>query len=154
MKSVKINKTEKKRLDKANTERVETTKVRVAHAMKLLQANDTAIENEDMDKFDLKPYAKAGCLLDAAHEEMNWACKHFEWNDDVCIEMEKAIKAIGYALAEVAHPTWSDEHDTVSVHNAILETVDFYIDNAKVILAKVLATLCIWFEDDVKVEDV
>jgi len=64
-------------LDEINNKRVETTKLRVAHAIKLLN-NPVACLSEGR-KFDNAEtdIAHAVNLLEAANQEMQWACEHF-----------------------------------------------------------------------------
>lgn len=72
--------------EKLANERVENTKKRVAHALN---------------------------LLEAASQEMKWACKSMEWNDEVAYQIEEGMLKLGMALATLER--WHDECDVSEV---------------------------------------
>ena len=78
-----MDKVEKEKL--AN-ERVESTKKRVAHALN---------------------------LLEAANQEMKWACESMGWNDEVVFQIEDSMLKLGMALATLER--WHDDPDSNEV---------------------------------------
>ena len=72
--------------DKLANERVENTKKRVAHALN---------------------------LLEAASQEMKWACESMNWNDEVVFQIEEGMLRLGMALATLER--WYDDNDVSEV---------------------------------------
>lgn len=133
------------RLDKINTERVEMTKQRVAHAIKLLNNPVNCLsEGHKIDNAETI-IAKAVNLLEAANEEMQWACDHFKWNDEVCIQIDTACGKLGITLAIL---TAKDDEDYD------IEIAGYEGQDALNILSKAIATLIRWFADDLDATEV
>ena len=72
--------------EKLANERVESTKKRVAHALN---------------------------LLEAASQEMKWACESMGWNDEVVFQIEDSMLKLGMALATLER--WHDDNDMSEV---------------------------------------
>ena len=72
--------------EKHANERVESTKKRVAHALN---------------------------LLEAASQEMKWACESMGWNDEVVFQIEDSMLKLGMALATLER--WHDDNDVSEV---------------------------------------
>ena len=72
--------------EKLANERVESTKKRVAHALN---------------------------LLEAANQEMKWACESMGWNDEVIFQIEDSMLKLGMALATLER--WHDDNDVSEV---------------------------------------
>ena len=72
--------------EKLANERVESTKKRVAHALN---------------------------LLEAANQEMKWACESMGWNDEVVFQIEDSMLKLGMALATLER--WHDDPDSNEV---------------------------------------
>lgn len=72
--------------EKLANERVENTKKRVAHALN---------------------------LLEAASQEMKWACSSMNWNDEVAYQIEDGMLQLGMALATLER--WHDEGNVSEV---------------------------------------
>ena len=72
--------------EKLANERVESTKKRVAHALN---------------------------LLEAASQEMKWACESMGWNDEVVFQIEDSMLKLGMALATLER--WHDDNDVSEV---------------------------------------
>ena len=142
---------EKTRLNDLNNERVETTKKRVAHAIELVQQAQFSIRRKSdadlehtVNEFNTE-IAHAVNILEAANEEMKWACEHFRWNDEICMQIDDAIKCFGSVMASIIRFN-KDEHD--------IEEVICEIDDGLVKLSKSLATLIRWFDDEADVSEV
>lgn len=126
-----------KELDAMNNERVTRTLNRVAHAIELIDYPAEGLLHEsiqDIEKTKLD-IAHAGNLLEAAVEEMEWACEWFQWNDDVCTQIDDAIAKIGHSLTQLV----KKDIDMVFA-GADLQT-------AQANLGKVICTLVRWFDD-------
>ena len=136
---------ENDRLDKINLERVETTKQRVAHAIKLCNNPVACLAEGRVIDTAVHDIAHAVNLLEAAVEEMRWACEHFDWNNEVCDEIDSACMDFGRALAILTLPD-EDEYDPV------FAAAD--AENGMSKLAKALATLIRWFDDEADVSEV
>ena len=72
--------------EKLANDRVESTKKRVAHALN---------------------------LLEAANQEMKWACESMGWNDEVVFQIEDSMLKLGMALATLER--WHDDNDVSEV---------------------------------------
>ena len=72
--------------EKLANDRVESTKKRVAHALN---------------------------LLEAANQEMKWACESMGWNDEVVFQIEDGMLKLGMALATLER--WHDDNDVSEV---------------------------------------
>ncbi len=77
---------DKEEKEKLANERVERTKKRVAHALN---------------------------LLEAASQEMKWACESMGWNDEVVFQIEEGMLKLGMALATLER--WHDDNDVSEV---------------------------------------
>ena len=77
---------DKEEKEKLANERVESTKKRVAHALN---------------------------LLEAANQEMKWACESMGWNDEVAFQIEDGMLKLGMALATLER--WHDDPDSNEV---------------------------------------
>lgn len=71
--------------EKLANERVETTSKRIAHALN---------------------------LIEAANQEMKWACESMGWNDDITWQIDEAAAKLGFALATLTR--WHDVTQDVS----------------------------------------
>lgn len=141
-------------MDAVNNERVETTKKRVAHALKILHAVASKLPEEDggCDEVALKDavknVGKAMSLLTVASEEMGFACSHFKWDDMILMDFDGVIAKLGNALADVIYEGCDDEDESCSFE------FKSWVEEAHAQLAKVLGTLVNWFNEDVRLEDV
>ena len=72
--------------EKLSNERVENAKKRVAHAIN---------------------------LLEAANQEMKWACESMGWNDEIIFQIEEGMLKLGMALAILER--WHDDNDVSEV---------------------------------------
>lgn len=135
------NNTEQKRLDKLNTERIETTRKRVAHAIRLIN-NPISCLNEGRSYPDHKTdIAHAINLLETAVEELRWACDHFSWDTATADQIDEAAGLLGTVLAE-----YEIDEDPLMMGYSGAEAL------AK--LGYALATLTRWFDDDQDVSEV
>lgn len=142
------------RLDKLNNDRVNTTRARVAHAIRLISMPlQCLVEKHGNTKTLLESCAHANTLLEAAHEEMQFACEYWEWNDDVCYQIEDAIGYLGAGIAflEVLNDSEVDI-DTENNDDAI--DVQINVKRAFNILGMVVATLTRWFDDSQDVSEI
>ena len=129
--------------DKINNERLETTRKRVAHAINILKPTTWCTYCTDSEIEKLKTdIAHATNLLDAAAEEMRWHCEWFEYDTDVVTRIDDACSKLGQAMAETSA-------DGDGVDMIVADVAD-----ALVLLAKALATLIRWNDDDVDVSEV
>lgn len=80
-----MNKEIDKHTENLANERVETTRKRIAHALN---------------------------LIEAANEDMKWACDSMDWNPDVTWQIDEAATKLGFALATLSR--WHDETQDVS----------------------------------------
>ena len=141
-------------MDAVNNERVETTKKRVAHALKILHAVASKLPEEDVDcdeavlKDAVKNVGKAMSLLTVASEEMGFACSHFKWDDMILMDFEGVIAKLGNALADVIYEGCDDADEGCSFE------FKSWVEEAHAQLAKVLGMLVNWFNEDVRLEDV
>lgn len=138
---VENGKKEKLRLDEVNRKRVETTKLRVAHALRLLSCPIDCLKEGRVIDGCIDSIAHAVNLLEAGNEEMRWACKHFEWNSDVCDCIDDACGKLGIAIAGLL-----DDEDPDAV---ACDTTE-----AAALLGKALAALVRWFAEDQDVSEV
>lgn len=141
-------------MDAINNERVETTKKRVAHALKILHAVASKLPEEEdgYSKEELEDavrnVGKAMSLLTVASEEMGFACSHFKWDDMILMDFEGVIAKLGNALADVIYKGCDDAYEGCSFE------LKSWVEEAHAQLAKVLGTLVNWFNEDVRLEDV
>ena len=141
-------------MDAVNNERVETTKKRVAHALKILHAVASKLPEEDVDcdeavlKDAVKNVGKAMSLLTVASEEMGFACSHFKWDDMILMDFEGVIAKLGNALADVIYECCDDADEGCSFE------FKSWVEEAHAQLAKVLGMLVNWFNEDVRLEDI
>lgn len=132
-------------LDKVNNKRVEETRTRVAHAIKLLDnpvgclSEGRTIDNAASD------IAHAVNLLEAAEQDMRFACGHFEWDTSICDQLNEACMELGRALAFIVLKD-DEEYDPVFAAGSA--------ENGLAKLSQALATLVRWFDDDVDVSEV
>lgn len=130
----------KDNLDEINNKRVDTTKQRVAHAIRLLENPVGCLNDERLIDTALNDIARAVNLLESAEEEMRWACRHFGWDDRICDQIDGACADLGMCLSKILNK--SDDEDEFDVKYA------GYIGNEAVAkLGKALATLIRWFDD-------
>ena len=137
-----MNKFEQERLDKLNTERVERTKQRVAHAIVLIDNPIKCFVEGHGPKDIVAVVSHAINLLESAVEEMTWACDHFDWNDSVVDQMKAAIGDLGAGVAAVIR---NDDDDTVEAELNFL--------SGRETLGMVIATLVRWFDDNQDVSE-
>ena len=141
-------------MDAVNNERVETTKKRVAHVLKILRAVASKLPEDDNDcdgavlKDAVKNVGKAMSLLTVASEEMGFACSHFKWDDMILMDFESVIAKLGNALADVIYTGRDDEDEGCSFE------FKSWVEEAHAQLAKVLGMLVNWFNEDVRLEDI
>lgn len=148
-----------KQLDELNNKRVENTKKRVAHAVMILddmiaklKALDKATDSNKKKSDDathaitngiMSSAGKAMSLLIVANEEMEFACKHFDWNDDIVFSIDEVVSAFASAIAPLAYNSELDALELACT-----------LEDVKCKLAHALACLLVWFDDDVRVENV
>lgn len=89
--------------------------------------------------------AHASNILEAAVNEMRWACEHFGWNDGVCEQIDAAIRDFGMSIALSVRFN-PDENDPMDVV--------YGVEDGLVKLSKALATLVRWFDDEADVSEV
>ena len=131
------------RLDELNTKRVATTKARVAHAIRLCD-NPVGCLNEGRAIDDASiEIAHAVNLLEAAVEEMRWACEHFSWDTGVCDDIDAACAKLGVCLAIL-----EDDEDSDPMFAGATAS------EGLAILGRVLANLIRWFDDEQDVSEV
>lgn len=138
------NKKQAKELDVLNKERVTRTLNRVAHAIDLLGYPTEGLLREsvkDIEKVKLD-IAHAGNLLEAAEEEMRWACEWFEWNDDICRQIDNSIAKIGRSLSQLV----GKDIDMMFAGSDL--------EDAQAELGKAICTLVRWFDDTADVSEV
>ena len=138
------NKKQVRELDALNNERVTRTLNRVAHAIELIDYPAYGLLHEhvlDIEKVKLD-IAHAGNILESASEEMQWACDWFEWNDDICRQIDNSIAKIGHSLSQL-----------VSKVNDIM-LASSGLEDAQAELGKALCTLVRWFDDTADVSEV
>lgn len=130
-------------MDKTNNERVERTLKRVAHAIRLI-GTPIQCHIEGHGNYNI---LKANCshavnLLEAALQEMHWACEWFEWDDGVCDQIEDSCGHLGMLLAALEE----DKIDEIDV--------ECNGKTALNVLAMALATLNRWYDDEQDVSEV
>lgn len=140
-------------LDALNEGRVETTKLRVAHAICLLSPivvmledfdkTDEHVESEDNIDKDCHEIAHALNLLETGSEEFKWACDHFKWDIGCHMQIEDAIVNLGRALAFLRSDMYTNKVDPL-----------FMVKEAVVILSMVLGNLERWFDETQDVSEV
>lgn len=59
-----------------------------------------------------KRVAHALNLLETVNQELNWACKSMEWNDDIVYQVGEAAEKLGYVLATLTR--WNDPDQNTS----------------------------------------
>ena len=135
---------ENKCLDELNNERVHTTRKRVAHAIKLaINPIDCLADGRKLAAAQTD-IAHAVNLLEAGNQEMKWACEHFDWNYDVCDQIDDACAKLGSCLSLIEDED-DEEYDPTY---AACEGKE-----ALAMLGKALATLIRWFDDDQDVSE-
>lgn len=129
-------------LDKLNNERLNNTRRRVAHAIRILkpfvQSTYKSAEQKDVVRTGA---AHAVSLLEVAAEEMRYHCEWFDYDDSVVYHIDDACDMLGRAMAE----TFEDGYDAESAAEDVKD--------ACVFLAKALATLVQW-ENDCDVNEI
>lgn len=132
-----------KYLDKVNEERLETTRKRVARAVRILKPATWRTYETDEEKAQLKTdIAHATNLLEAGADEMQFHCNWFDYDSGVVFQINEACGKLGQALADM----FDEEHD--------IEMVTADVADAIVLLAKALATLVCWNDADQDVSEV
>ncbi|MCQ2602439.1 MAG: hypothetical protein MJ193_00785 [Clostridia bacterium] len=129
-----------KYLDKVNNERLDNTRKRVAHAIRILKP--IALLHCNADEQLKTDIAHAVNLLEVAVEEMKWHCEWFDYDDGVTFQLDDACNCLGNAMAEM----FDDEHD--------VEMVTADVKDACIFLAKALATLVRWNDDSTDVSEI
>ena len=133
-------------LDKINTDRVETTKKRIVHAMNLIKSyvgNERVIPSNKVNTV-INDVSHAINLLESAEKDMKYACDHFDWNDDICFLIDDAVLYLGHFLSECLYPEEELDESIIGAN----------ITDGYIILSKVIATLVRWFDDDVDCSEV
>ena len=128
--------TEKDKMDKINMDRVETTRRRVAHSIKLL-ANplECMVEGRVIDTA-VKDIAHAINLLEAGEEELRLACNHFQWDPAVCEQIDNAVAKLGQCIV------LAEDEDNEPDYAGIIGV------EGMTLLSKSLATLIRWNDED------
>ena len=125
-----------KYLDKVNNDRLEKTRKRVAHAIRILMPATFCTYASDKQKNALKTdIAHATNLLEAAAEEMEFHCEWFGYDAGVIFQINDACCSLGQAMANM----FEDEYD--------VEMVTADVKDACVFLAKALAALIRWNDE-------
>lgn len=131
-----------KRLDDLNSDRLETTKKRAAHAFKLVFAYASSRFEFELDKV-VSDIAHAVNLLESAVQEMRWHCEWFEYDEGVCNLLDDACADFGGAMSEI---TGNDEPDSIVIQSGV--------HDGCVKLSKALATLIRWDDETQDVSEV
>lgn len=131
-------------LNQLNRKRVETTKLRVAHAINLLNNPIACLNEGRFITTATNDIAHAINLLEAANEEMQWACEYFKWDMSICDLIDDACVYLGQCLACLVNTDKKYDPEFVAI--------DGKIGLAK--LAKALATLVRWNDDTVNVSEI
>lgn len=127
----------KERADEVNTDRVEKTKKRVAEAICIL-SNPISCLNEGRIIHDAdKDISKAVNLIESAEEELRWACNYFNWDCDICYQLNEACYEFGRVIAGII----ADEKEDAGL-------LGIYGTNGMSSLGKALATLVRWFDEE------
>lgn len=134
-----------KYLDEVNNKRVEETKSRVAHAIKLCDNPVGCLVEGRVHETTADDIAHAVNLLEAAEQDMRFACSHFEWDTGICDQLNAACMELGKALAILVRKDDEDYDPTFAGASA-------EVGLAK--LGQALATLIRWYDDDVDVSEV
>lgn len=125
-----------KYLDKVNNDRLEATRKRVAHAIRILKPATFCTYASDKQKNALKAdIAHATSLLDVGVEELQFHCEWFGYDSSVALVIDDACCSLGQAMAEMLE----DDYD--------IDEVTADVKNACVLLAKALAVLIRWNDD-------
>lgn len=127
-------------LDKVNMDRVEKSRARLSEA--IAEVDSTALaripyysSNFNVDWLRAqKKLAKATNLVSASREEMEFACHHFRWNDEIVSDLEAVLERLGVALAAASLERTDD------ASSAAFE--------ALVKIAPALAVLTVWNDDE------
>ena len=129
-------------LNKLNSERLDNTRRRVAHAIRVLKPFVQSTCKSAEQKGAVRTgAAHAVNLLETAAEEMRYHCEWFGYDDSVVFHIDDACDMLGRAMAE----TFEDDYD--------VESVAADVKDACVFLAKALATLVRW-DDDYDVSEI
>lgn len=140
----KVKKEQVVDLDKVNDKRFEETKKRVAHALLLLNDSIILVDSSSQENA-IKNAAKAMSLLTTASEEMTYACEHYQWDLDVVDLMNDSISKIAKAIAPVVYRP-EEENLEYGFKCDIQEAYN--------VLSKAFGYLLVWYDDDVKIEDI
>ena len=83
---------DKKYLDDVNNKRVEETRTRVAHAIKLCDNPVGCLTEGRIVDNAVTDIAHAVNLLEAAEQDMRFACEHFGWDTGICDQLNAAMR--------------------------------------------------------------
>ncbi len=129
-------------LDKLNEDRAEKSRLRVAEA--IVEVDSTGLSRIPFYLSDdevrvcwesaQKKLAKAIHLVSDSREDMEFACHHFHWNDEIVSDLDGVLERLGAALAAATVKNVEDGS------SAAFEAV------AK--MAPVLATLTTWNDEE------
>lgn len=129
-------------LDKLNEDRVEKSRLRVAEA--IVEIDSTGLSRipfylSDDDEHVCwesaqKKLAKAIYLVSDSREEMDFACRHFHWNDEIITDLDSVLEQLGIALA--AATVKNVENGSSAAFEAVAK------------MAPVLAALTTWNDED------
>lgn len=131
------------RLDELNTNRVENTRKRVMHAIRLAYNPAECLSESRITDGCVTSFAHAVNLLESAEREMRWACEWFEWNSDVCDMIGTACADFGKTMAFLE----SDDDDRLICAAGAA-------DHGMSVLGKAAATLVRWFDDSQDVSEI
>lgn len=136
---------DKKYLDDVNNKRVEETRTRVAHAIKLCDNPVGCLTEGHVVDNAVTDIAHAVNLLEAAEQDMRFACEHFGWDTGICDQLNAACMELGRALAYLVLKDDEDYDPLFAAGSA---------ENGLAKLSQALATLIRWFDDDTDVSEV
>lgn len=132
-------------LDEVNNNRVAETRTRVAHAIKLCDNPVGCLVEGHVFDNTSKDIAHAVNLLEAAEEDMQFACEYFKWDIGICDKLRSACMDLGKALA-ILEMNHDKDYDA--------EFAGIVAENGLAKLGQALATLIRWYDDDVDVSEV
>lgn len=134
-------------LDKLNEDRAEKSRARVAEA--IVEVDSTGLSRIPFYLSDdgprvcwesaQKKLAKAIRLVSDSREDMEFACQHFNWNDEIVSDLDGVLERLGAALAAATVKNVEDGS------SAAFEAM------AK--MAPILAALTSWNDEDGKEEN-
>ena len=125
-------------LDKLNNERIESSKQKIGEVIRLVGDLCVILKEDHLPADGVKKFSKAICILEKANEDIDYACSHFSWNDDVCDLVDDAIGKFGMVIAELMVTDSKISDDSIIGYNAM---------DGIVSLSKALAALAIWFDE-------